>query len=106
MRSICRSASNGANTSSAYNVVVLTILLLPNIRCIDDYCNVEVAWLTDLSRRTIIAISLSGLQLKEAPMADAGVIGTVISGVVSLVSAYMTYRVGMKQAEQQAAPKL
>ncbi len=38
-------------------------------------------------------------------MADAGTIGAVISGVVSLISAYMTYRVGMKQAEQKEAAK-
>ena len=32
-------------------------------------------------------------------MADAGTIGAAISGIVSLVSAYMTYRVGMASAE-------
>lgn len=32
-------------------------------------------------------------------MADAPTVGAVISGMVSLLSAYMTYRVGMKNAE-------
>ncbi len=32
-------------------------------------------------------------------MADAGTIGAAISGLVSLLSAYMTYRVGMADAE-------
>src|SRR5690349_20192987 len=37
-------------------------------------------------------------------MADPATIGAVITGMVSLVSAYMTYRVGMKQAEQKGTP--
>lgn len=36
-------------------------------------------------------------------MIDPTVIGTAISGVVSLITSYMTYRVGMKTAENAAA---
>jgi hypothetical protein len=41
---------------------------------------------------------------KEDRMADPATIGAVITGMVSLLSAYMTYRVGMKQAEQKGSP--
>jgi len=37
-------------------------------------------------------------------MADPSIIGAAITSVVSLLSAYMTYRVGMQQAEQKDAP--
>lgn len=37
-------------------------------------------------------------------MADAGTIGAVISGMVGLLSAYMTYRVGMANANDAAKP--
>jgi hypothetical protein len=37
-------------------------------------------------------------------MADQSIISAAITGVVSLLSAYMTYRVGLKQAEQKGAP--
>lgn len=38
-------------------------------------------------------------------MTDPTIIGAAISGVVSLLSAYLTYRLGIRQAEQQAAPE-
>jgi hypothetical protein len=37
-------------------------------------------------------------------MADPSIIGAVITGLVSLLSSYMTYRVGVKQAEQKGGP--
>jgi len=37
-------------------------------------------------------------------MTDPVTLGTIISGLVSALSAYMTYKVGMKQAEQKSAP--
>jgi hypothetical protein len=38
-------------------------------------------------------------------MADPSIIGSVITGLVGALSAYMTYRVGMKQAEQNGTSK-
>jgi len=40
---------------------------------------------------------------KEYPMADPVTIGAVITGLVGALTAYMNYRVGMKQAEQKGA---